>query len=92
MWLRFSEGKAPFGEEFYFPSSYLNLGRVYLAAGGKRQAIKAFQAGLKADAEKLDLLWKMEKLGLRREPPTSFLARSSPINKYIGMLLHKMNK
>jgi tetratricopeptide (TPR) repeat protein len=84
------KGRLPFGEEFYFPTFYLNLGRAYLAAGKKREATRAFRTGLKADAENPDLLWEMKGLGLRGEPPVSFLARSNPINKYIGMLLHKM--
>jgi tetratricopeptide (TPR) repeat protein len=83
-------GKLPFGEEFYLPTFYLNLGRAYLAAGKKREATRAFSAGFKTDPEHPDILWEMKKLGLRSELPVSFLARSNPINKYIGMLLHKM--
>ena len=84
--------KLPFGEEFYYPSFYLNLGRAYLAAGKKQVAINAFNRGLKLDGENADLLGEMKKLGIRKRPSVSFLDRSSPINKCIGILLHKLKK
>lgn len=85
-------GRLPFGEEFYYPVFYLNLGRAYLVAGRKKEALEAFNAGLKADPESSDLLWEIKKLGLRQAPPVAFLKRSNPINKYIGMLLHSLRK
>jgi tetratricopeptide (TPR) repeat protein len=84
--------KLPFGQEFYLPVLYLNLGRAYLAAERKEEAIDAFTKGLKMDPEYRDLIWEMKKLGARKAPPVSFLKRSNPINKYIGMCLHKMRK
>ncbi len=84
--------KLPFGEEFYYPSFYLNLGRAYLAAGKKKVAVNAFNRGLRVDGENTDLLGELKKLGIRKGPSVSFLDRSSPINKYIGMLLHKLKK
>jgi len=35
--------QVPFGEEFYFPILYLNLGRTYIAANKKKEAQTAFQ-------------------------------------------------
>lgn len=84
--------KVAFGEEFFYPVFYLNLGRAYLAAGKKKEAIDAFNKGIKMDAENKDLLWEIRKLGIRRTPPVPFLKRSNPINKYIGRMLHSMNK
>jgi tetratricopeptide (TPR) repeat protein len=84
--------KLPFGQEFYLPTLYLNLGRAHLAAGEKQEAIDAFMKGLKMDPDNKDLVWEMKKLGERKPPPISFLDRTNPINKYIGMMLHKMRK
>ena len=84
--------KVPFGEEFFFPVFYLNLGRAYLAAGKKREAVEAFSRGLRADRENSDLLWEIRKLGVRRKPAVPFLRRSNPINRYIGQLLHSIKK
>jgi tetratricopeptide (TPR) repeat protein len=84
------KGKIPFGQEFFFPVFYLNLGRTYLAAGNKKEAFDAFYKGLTYDHENKDLLREIKKLGMRRKPAVSCLPRSHPINKYIGMLLHKL--
>lgn len=35
-------------------------------------------------------LWEMKKIGARRKPPIPYLKRTNPINKYIGILLHKL--
>lgn len=79
----------PFGSEFFYPVFYLNLGRAYLKDKKKKAAVQAFQEGLKNDPENRDLLWEMKKIGTRDKPPLPFLARSNPINKYIGILLYK---
>lgn len=84
------KGKIPFGQEFFFPVFYLNLGRTYLAAGNKKEAFDAFYKGLTYDHENKDLLREIKKLGMRRKPVVRFLPRSHPINKYVGMLLHKL--
>lgn len=82
--------RVPFGAEFFYPVLYLNLGRAYLAAGRKKEAVDAFRQGLLVDKENADLLWEMQRLGLRKKPPLPFLKRSNPLNKYIGLLLHKL--
>ncbi len=79
----------PFGSEFFYPVFYLNLGRTYLKARKKADAIKVFLEGLRHDPDNKDIKWEMQKLGVRRKPPIPFLARSNPINKYIGKLLNK---
>jgi len=84
------ESSVPFGSDFFYPLFYLNLGKAYLAADRKRDAIAAFEKGLRNDPENHDLLWELRKLGTRKQAPLPFLARSNPINKYIGILLHKI--
>jgi hypothetical protein len=81
--------EVPFGQDFFYPVFYLNLGRAYLAAGNKENASEAFKKGLEADPENSDLTWEAKKLGMRRRPVIPFLTRSNPMNKYMGMLLHK---
>lgn len=70
---------------------YLHLGRVYLAAGTTKSAVEAFKQGLEADPKDPYLLSEVRRIGIRRKPIFPFLKRSNPINKYIGMLLHKNN-
>ena len=79
----------PFGSEFFYPVFYLNLGRAYLKDKKKKDAVQAFHEGLKNDPENRDLLWEIKKMGTRKKPPLPFLARSNPINQYIGRLLYK---
>jgi tetratricopeptide (TPR) repeat protein len=82
----------PFGSEFFYPVFYLNLGRAYLKGNRKKDALRAFQEGLKNDPGNHDILSEMKKIGTRKKPPLPFLSRSNPLNKYIGMLLYASSK
>ncbi len=84
--------KIPFDEDVFSPVFYLNLGRAYLAAGKRKEALEAFHKGLVIDNQNNDLLWEVRKLGVRRAPPVPFLKRSNPINRYIGKMLHSLKK
>ncbi len=78
----------PFGSEFLSPVFYLNLGRAYLKDNRKQDAISAFYEGLENDPLNHDILWEMKKLGTRRRPAIPFLARSNPLNRFIGKFLY----
>ena len=86
------EEKMPFGQEIFYPTFYLNLGRAYFAAKKKKEAVKSYQKGLAFDKDNKDILWEMRKLGMRRMPVVPYLKRSNPINKYIGMMLHVLGR
>lgn len=81
-----------FGEEMLFPVFYLNLGRAYVAAGKKKDALETFNKGLKFDNSNRDLQKEVRALGKRKAAVVPFLDRSNPINKYIGLILHKSDK
>ncbi len=81
-----------FGEEMLYPVFYLNLGRAYVAAGKKKDALETFNKGLKFDNTNRDLQKEVRALGKRKAAPVPFLDRSNPINKYIGMILHTTSK
>ncbi len=72
-----------------YPILHLNLGRAYLAAGRKQDAVDSFTKGVKYDKANSELNKELRMLGLRKRPLIPFLSRSNPINKYIGMLLHE---
>jgi len=84
--------KGPVEEELLYPVFFLNLGRAYLSAGKKPDAIESFRKGLKYDSSNSELLREMRGLGKRKAPPVPFLDRSNPINKYIGMILRTETK
>jgi tetratricopeptide (TPR) repeat protein len=81
--------KVPFGQDFFYPTFYLNLGRAYVAAGRKKEAIESLRRGLRLDPDDRELQTELKRLGARKKPAIPFLKRSNPINKYVGKLLHK---
>lgn len=88
--LRRLKGNVPVGLELFYPALYLNLGKIYLAAGYRKAAIDSFYKGLTFDHENKDLLSEIKKLITRKNPVVGFLPRSHPVNKYLGMLRHKL--
>lgn len=82
--------KAISGRDFFNPVLYLNLGRVYRAAGSKEDAFEALRMGLIFGNENEDLLCELRELGMRKKPIVPFLQRSNPVNKYLGKLLHNV--
>lgn len=68
---------------------FLNLGRIYLMAGQKVQALRTFRQGLKRERsqEIIDLL---KKLGQRKDPPMAALPRDHFINRNLGLLLSRV--
>jgi tetratricopeptide (TPR) repeat protein len=84
--------ESSFGEDMLYPVFYLNLGRAYVAAGRKNDALDSFGKGLKYDNNNRDILMELRVLGSRKKAPVPFLDRSNPINKYIGLILRKSDK
>jgi tetratricopeptide (TPR) repeat protein len=78
----------PLGGGFYLPLLYLNLGKAHLAAARRREAYVSFQKGLALDNKNGNIFTELEKLGIRRKPPVSFLKRTNLLNKCIGKLRH----
>jgi tetratricopeptide (TPR) repeat protein len=68
---------------------YLNLGRIYLLAGQRKSAIRAFDLGLR-HGKNAQIVNELVLLGRRKALPVPFLSRSHPINKYLGKLLKKL--
>lgn len=75
-----------------FAVFYLNFGRAYLAGGKKKDAIDAFNKGLRYDTKNGAILKHLQELGTRKNPSVSFLDRANPINKYLGMMRHQEKK
>lgn len=72
------------------PVHYLNLGRVYLKANRKTEAIETLRKGL-SFGDNLEIRLVLDGLGTRRKPVFPFLPRSNFLNKYIGLLLNRLN-
>ncbi len=76
-------------EESQMAVLYLNLGKAYLAAQKKKEAIRTLNAGLKYDRKNRDLMAELESMGIRKFIPVPFLRRTNPVNEIIGRMLRK---
>ncbi len=68
------------------PEVWLNLGRVALIVGRRGEAYRAFREGLRIHPGHPSLSRGLLKMGRRRSPVLSFLARCHPINVLLGRL------
>lgn len=71
------------------PVLYLNLGRIFLTAGHKRQALNAFHHGLKLGRHPL-IVAEIKQLGIRKKPVIPMLPRNNTCNIYLGRLLTRL--
>ena len=68
---------------------YFNLGRIYLVAGDKEEAIRVFRNGL-AYGLNQEIIGALDAIGTRSPQVIRSLSRKNPINKYLGKLLSKL--
>ena len=71
------------------PENYMNLAKVCLLAGDRRQAVAAVQRGLKVDPRFLPLVALRHRMGFRRKPVIPFLSRDAWINRRLGERRHR---
>lgn len=64
---------------------FLRLGTVYLAAGRKKEAIRALHLGLRVGKNPA-ITRLLQTLGQRERPVLPFLSRGNPLNKYLGKI------
>lgn len=72
------------------PEHYFRQGKILLLANRKKDAIWVMRMGLR-HGRHAGIIDCLGSLGVRRPPPLGFLDRSNPINKYIGLLLTRLN-
>lgn len=70
--------------QFYDGNHYVNLARVYIAAGQRKKAVDAAEEGLKIVPEHEGLVGIRKELGVRSRPAVPFLSRENPINQALG--------
>jgi tetratricopeptide (TPR) repeat protein len=74
--------------QFYSGDHHANLAQVYLAAGNRKKALEAVEAGLRIHPEDDYLIAVRRSLGVRARPAVPFLGRSNPINVSLGQARH----
>lgn len=70
------------------PDFYMNLGRIYIKGGEKKEAVETFRKGVRIDPENRELLRMLKKLGIRRKPSFSSLPRHHLMNRFLGKIAH----
>ncbi len=68
---------------------FLNLGRVYVMADQKKEALRIFSMGLRFGKNN-EIITEMRKFERRRRPFFSFLPRENSLNKFLGKITYKM--
>jgi len=76
-------------EEPNNPAFCLNLGRVYLLAGQKPEAVRVFRQGL-AFTRDQEIIAELEMLGTRKPSLFPVLHRDNLLNKWGGFLLARL--
>ncbi|HEY6009442.1 MAG TPA: tetratricopeptide repeat protein [Geobacteraceae bacterium] len=71
------------------PRHFLLLGRIYLLLDRKKEAIRAFNLGLRHGGA-AEIGAELRQLGYRKQPVVPFLRREHPLNKYLGKMLSRM--
>ena len=71
------------------PRHYYHLGRTYLLAGQKTQAIAAFRRGLKQQRYQ-PIIDELRRLGVRKPPVFTSLPRDHILNRSAGILLTRL--
>lgn len=72
------------------PEHYFRQGKILLLAGRKKDAIWVMRMGLRHGKHK-GIIDTLAAFGIRRSPPLEFLPRSNFINKYLGLVLSRLN-
>lgn len=71
------------------PEHYFFLGRIYLLARKKRQAIASFRRGLKLGRYQ-PIIEELSRLGLRRDPVLTSLPREHALNRILGQVMARL--
>jgi len=91
---RFADGEAlcqeALGMRHNHAQLYLNLAEVYQQCGRTQEAISVLEKGLVSAGRDFRIRRALQKIGTRRDPMVSFLHRSHPVNRTLGLLRHRL--
>jgi len=68
----------------------LNAGRVRILCGEKGKGLDALRKGVQLGGGP-EFIAELARCGTRKAPPIKSLPRTHPLNRYLGLLLHRMN-
>jgi len=70
-------------------SLHLNLGRVQIIAGSKEKGLATLRRGVQLGGGR-EFLDELTRWGTRIPPPIPSLPRNHPLNKYLGIVMHRL--
>jgi tetratricopeptide (TPR) repeat protein len=76
--------------DYTAPDNHLNLSRLHLLAGDRRAAIKVIGEALSIHPRYGPLLALYREMGYRQPPVLRFLSRSNLVNRWLGLLRHRL--
>lgn len=76
--------------DYTAPDNHLNLARLHLLSDDRRAAVKAVAEGLALHPRHGPLIALYREMGFRRRPVLGFLSRSSTLNRWLGLLRHRL--
>jgi tetratricopeptide (TPR) repeat protein len=76
--------------DYTAPDNHLNLARLHLLTSDRRAAVKAIGEALSLHPRYGPLLSLYREMGYRRPPVLGFLSRSNLVNRWLGMLRHRL--
>lgn len=77
-------------QDLYQPESYYFLARTCLLGGDRREASIVVDRGLRVDSTHAGLAALRAELGQRRQPVLGFLPRRHPVNRWLGLIRHRL--
>ncbi|MBN1164240.1 MAG: tetratricopeptide repeat protein [Candidatus Krumholzibacteriota bacterium] len=72
------------------PELYVNLGRVLLDEGNRKEARALFTLAYKMDNTNAPAALELSRMGVRKRPVLRFLERNHPLNVLLGQIRHKI--
>jgi len=74
----------------YDPIILVNLGRILLEEGDRREARAMFSRAYEMDNRNSAAALELSGMGVRRQPVIPFLSRNNPLNVTFGRLRHRL--
>ena len=72
------------------PIVLVNLGRILVETGRRQEARKLFAQAYRIDNTHSPAALELSRLGVRKQPVIPFLGRGNVLNKYLGLLRHRI--
>jgi Flp pilus assembly protein TadD len=74
------------------PELYLNLSKVYVLAGKRKDAVDTLLEGLPLTRRDARIVKALRRFGVRQAPVLRFLDRTHPVNRELGKIRYRVLK